>query len=67
MISNKIRKKQNRIQAGGSQGKSPEETGWNSEKQGLEIKIRKIKVNREDYYNTEQFPRGTRNQTSADS
>lgn len=36
MISNKIKKNQNHIQAGGSQGKSPEETGWNSEKQILD-------------------------------
>lgn len=36
MISNKIKKNQNHIQAGGSQGKPPEEIGWNSEKWNLD-------------------------------
>lgn len=31
------------------------------------LKIRKIKVNREEYYNIEHFPRGARNKTLLDS
>lgn len=36
VISNKIKKNQNHIQAGRSQGKSPEEIGWNTEQQILD-------------------------------
>ena len=31
------------------------------------LKIRKIKVNGEEYYNTEHFPRGAKNKTLVDS
>ena len=50
MIYNKIKNK-NHIQGGESQGKLPEEIGWNSEKKNFGLKTRKIKVNREEYYN----------------
>lgn len=55
------------MQAGGTPGQNTRRNWVKFEKTNFGLKIREIKANREGYYDTEQFPRGTRNKTLVDS